>query len=212
MRESLSKAIPRTVALYTILAASIGPALGQPGSPEGLWACTLPDGSLVFSDRELSGDCRPLSDLPGLQRLPPELDREPPDPPAEEPGGGPSPRPIPGPIPGGARRIDPPADTAITISHITAVPNFNSALGIAHYQATMSLENVDSTWTAAKVCVDVRFHDVNRLFVDVHQIGCLEDLQPFVPKTLTVTYTGIVPPRLVPIEAEAEVDYVKWTK
>lgn len=198
------------VALITILAASAAPAPGQPASPEGLWACTLPDGSLVFSDRELTGDCRPLSDLPDLQRLPPDLDQEPAEPSVEEPDRASPPMPVP--IPGGSRRIDPPGNTVIKISNITAVPNFNSALGIAHYQATMSLENVDSTWTAEKVCIDVRFHDLNRIFVDVHQIGCLEDLQPFVPKTLTVSYTGIVPPRLVPIEAEATVDYVKWTK
>lgn len=200
------------VALITILAAPAGPALGQPSSPDALWACTLPDGSLVFSDRELTGECQPLSDLPDLQRLPPNLDQQPAEPPVEEPEAAAPPMPVPGPIPGGARRIDPPGNAVIKISNITAIPNFNSALGIAHYQATMSLENVDSTWTAEKVCIDVRFHDLNRIFVDVHQIGCLEDLKPFVPKTLTVSYTGIVPPQLVPIEAEAEVDYVKWTK
>lgn len=196
------------VALITTLAASVAPALGQPSSPEALWACTVPDGSIVFSDRELSGDCRPLSDLPELQRLPLDLDREPIGSAVEEPDGTASPVPI----PGGARRIDPPGDTVIKVSNVTAVPNFNSALGIAHYQATMTLENIDSTWTAEKVCVDVRFHDLNRIFVDVNQIGCLKDLQPFVAKTLTVTYTGIVPPRLVPIEAEVVVDYVKWAK
>ncbi len=200
------------VALITILAAPVGPAPAQPASLEALWACTLPDGSLVFSDREVTGDCRPLSDLPDLQRFPPDPAQEPAEPPVEEPGAADPPVPEPGPIPGGGRRIDPPGNTVIKISNITAVPNFNSALGIAHYQATMSLENVDSTWTAEKVCVDVRFYDINRLFVDVHQIGCLADLKPFVPKTLTVSYTGIVPPRLTPIEAEADVDYVKWTK
>ncbi len=200
------------VALIAILAASAGPAPGQPSSPEALWACTLPDGSLVFTDRELSGDCRPVSDLPDLQRLAPGLDQESAEPPVEEPEGAVAPMPEPGPIPGGSRRIDPPGNTVIRITDIEATPNFNSALGIAQYQATMSLENVDSTWTAEKVCIDVRFHDRSRIFVDVHQIGCLEDLQPFAPRTLTVTYTGIVPPRLVPIEAEAEVDYVKWTK
>lgn len=200
------------VALVTILASPVAPAPAQPTSPGALWACTLPDGSIVFSDREVSEECRPLSDLPDLQRLPPDLDQEPVEPAVEEPDTADPPMPVPAPIPGGGRRIDPPGNSVIQISNITAVPNFNSALGIAHYQATMSLENVDSTWTAEKVCVDVRFYDINRLFVDVHQIGCLKDLKPFVPRTLTVSYTGIVPPRLVPIEAEADVDYVKWTK
>lgn len=199
------------VAVVAILAASAGPVPGQPPSTEALWACTQPDGSLVFSDRELTGDCRPLSDLPDLQRLPPDPAHAQGEGPLDEPAAAPS-LPAPGPIPGGARRIDPPGNDAISITDISAVPSFNSALGIAHYQATMSLENVASTWTAEKVCIEVRFYDRNRIFVDVHQIGCLEDLTPFTPKTLTVTYTGIVPPRLAPIDAEAVVDYVRWRR
>lgn len=212
MRQAGSKAILLVAVLITCLAAPAGPAPGQTGAPESLWACTLEDGSLVFSDRELTGDCQPLSDLPDLHRLPPDLDRDPAVPSEDQPDEAPTPAPVPKPRPGGGRRIDPPGHGVIRISDIKAIPNFNSVLGIAHYQATMSLENQDSTWTAEKVCVNVRFYDRNRMFVDVYQIGCLADLKPFVPKTLMVTYTGIIPPRPVPIEAEADVDYVKWTK
>ena len=85
-------------------------------------------------------------------------------------------------------------------------------VGIANYQATMLLENGDSEWTAEKVCINVRFRDINLIFLDVQQVGCLEGLKPLDTRQLTVSYTGMVPPRLFPIRAEAKVDYVKWTK
>jgi hypothetical protein len=186
---------------------------GQAPSDNQLWACTQQDGAIVFSDRELTAECVPLEDLPSLQRSP--------HPPKQESrsvadtDSAPEIEPVvppPTPIPGGGRRSDPPANASITIRDVDAVPNFNSVLGIAQYRATMELENVDSTWTAEKVCVDVRFRDLGRIFVDVHQVGCLRDLMPFVPKTLTITWTGVIPPRAVPIDAEAAVDFVQWRK
>ena len=43
-------------------------------------------------------------------------------------------------------------------------------------------------------------------------LGCLEGLKPLATRSFTVTYTGMIPPKLFPITAEARVDYVKWTK
>src|SRR5213593_2278726 len=172
------------------------------------WRCTKPDGSVVYSDQNLSGECRKLEALPPLLRVP----SVPPGPAEEAKPEPPAPEPAQVPTPGCGRRIDPPNDAVITIRDLTAIPNFNSLLGIANYQATMLLENGDSEWTAERVCINVRFRDVNLIFLDVQQVGCLEGLKPLDTRQLTVSYTGMVPPRLFPIRAEAKVDYVKWTK
>ncbi len=172
-----------------------------------MWRCKQPDGSVVFSDRNLSGACTLVEESPLLRipSEPPSQETKPETPPASK-------EPAPVPTPGRGRRIDPPADSAITIRDVTAVPNFNSLLGIANYQATMLLENGDSEWTAEKVCINVRFRDINLIFVDVSQVGCMEGLRPLDTRSFTVNYTGMIPPRLSPIRAEAKVDYVKWAK
>ncbi len=176
------------------------------------WRCTQPDGTVIFSDRNLSGQCRPLEEnMPPLLRVP----SVPPGPAEEakpEPAKPAPPEPAQVPTPGRGRRIDPPSDAIIAIRDVKAIPNFNSLLGVANYQATMLLENGDSEWTAERVCINVRFRDVTLIFLDVQQVGCLEGLKPLDTRPFTVTYTGMIPPRLFPIQAEAKVDYVKWTK
>src|SRR5712691_1047095 len=108
------------------------------------WRCTKPDGSVVYSDQNLSGECRKLEALPPLLRVP----SVPPGPAEEAKPEPPTPEPAQVPTPGRGRRIDPPSDAIITIRDLKAVPNFNSLLGIAHFQATMLLENGDTEWTA----------------------------------------------------------------
>ena len=175
------------------------------------WRCTKPDGSVVYSDQNLSGQCQMLKDLPPLLRVPSVVPPQPGEAnPDETPPVPPEPEQVP--TPGRGRRIDPPDDAMITIRDVKAVPNFSSLLGIANYQATMLLENGDSAWTAERVCINVRFQDVSLIFLDVQQVGCMDDLKPLDTRPLTVTYTGSIPPRLFPIRAEAKVDYVKWTK
>ncbi len=175
------------------------------------WRCRQPDGTVIFSDRNLTGQCAPMGEGPPLLRVPSvapvPAEEAKPEPPTPVP-----PEPAQVPTPGRGRRIDPPNDAVITIRDITAIPNFNSLLGIANYQAKMLLENGDSEWTAERVCINVRFRDINLIFLDVQQVGCLEGLKPLDTREFTVTYTGMVPPRLFPIRAEAKVDYVKWTK
>ena len=177
------------------------------------WRCTKPDGSVVYSDQNLSGQCRKLEDLPPLLRVPSVAPRQP---------GEANPEAVPPvplepeqvPTPGRGRRIDPPDDAMITIRELKATGNFNSgasSTGMAFYQATMLLENGDSTWTAERACINVRFRDVNLIFLDVEQVGCVENLKPLDTRSLTVTYTGLTI-RPFPIRAEAKVDYVKWTK
>ena len=85
-------------------------------------------------------------------------------------------------------------------------------LGIATYQADMRLLNEDADWTAERVCLEVHFRDPAKIFIDVHQIGCLEGLRSLESRPFTVVYTGIIPPRLSPIEAEVHVSSVKWGK
>lgn len=178
------------------------------------WKCKRPDGSAIFSDRNLSGQCAPVDESAPLLRIPstPPPGGAPPEE-AKPDAGTPAPQaPVQVPTPGRGRRIDPPSDAIITISDVKATPNFNSLLGIAQYQATMFLENGDTEWTAEKVCINVRFRDLTLVFVDVNQIGCMEGLKPLDTRSFTVTYTGMIPPRLFPIRAEAKVDYVKWVK
>src|SRR5207245_9589024 len=70
----------------------------------------------------------------------------------------------------------------------------------------------DTEWTAERVCINVRLRDVTMIFLDVQQVSCMEGLKPLETRQFTVTYTGMIPPRLFPIQGEAKVDYVKWTK
>src|SRR3989454_10068934 len=172
------------------------------------WRCTKPDGSVVYSDQNLSGECRKLEALPPFLRVP----SVPPGPAEEGKPEAAQPEPAQVPTPGRGRRIDPPSDASITIRELQAVPNFNSLLGIANFQATMLLENGDTEWTAERVCINVRFRDVTLIFLDVQQVSCMEGLKPLETRQFTVTYTGMIPPRLFPIQGEAKVDYVKWTK
>jgi hypothetical protein len=199
---------PHRVGRGTILFSFLyfaGLMLGAVTAAEAeVWSCKKADGTEVFSDHSLGGHCREMQKLPALIPAPP--------PPRGEVSEGQKPDSDQVPIPGRGRRIDPPADSAIMISGITAVPNFSSLLGIANYQATMLLSNSDSDWTAEKVCIDVRFRDVGLVFLDVHQIGCTDSLKPLDDRPFTVTYTGMIPPRLFPIQAEAEVSFVKWMK
>src|SRR2546422_3606653 len=172
------------------------------------WKCKQADGTVIFSDRNLTGQCAPMGEGPPLLRIPSiapgPAEEAKPEPPAPEPAQVPT--------PGRGRRIDPPSDAIITIRDLTAIPNFNSLLGIANYQATMLLENGDTEWTAERGCINVRFRDISMIFLDVQQVGCLDGLKPLDSRQFTVTYTGMIPPRLFPIRAEAKVDYVKWTK
>lgn len=173
------------------------------------WKCPQPDGTEIFSDRNLSGQCAPVDESAPLMRVPsvPPPDGVPPEEAKPTPQ-----EPVQVPTPGRGRRIDPPSDTNITISDVKATPNFNSLLGVAQYQATMFLGNGDTEWTAEKVCITVRFRDFSFIFLDVNQVGCMEGLKPLDTRPFTVTYTGLIPPRLFPILAEAKVDFVKWTK
>ena len=185
--------------------------LGASVAQAETWKCKQPDGTVIFSDRNLTGQCTPVDESAPLLRIPSAPLPQPGEanPKAVPPA---SPEPPQVPTPGRGRRIDPPSDAMITIRNVTAIPNFNSLLGIANYQATMVLENGDSEWTAERVCINVRFRDVTLIFLDVQQVGCMEGLKPVDSRAFTVTYTGMIPPRLFPIRAEAKVDYVKWTK
>jgi hypothetical protein len=176
-----------------------------------MFRCVMPNGSVVFSDRAISEQCRKMEELPPLLRAP-EVPPPSPGAVAPEEKTPPSSEPVQVPTPGRGRRIDPPSDAAILIRDVKAVPNFNSLLGIAMFQATMQLENGDSDWTAEQVCIDVRFRDVTLIFLDVRQVGCLDGLKPLDTRSFTVTYTGLIPPRLFPIMAEATVAFVKWVK
>ena len=197
--------------VLVLLAAVLGGAVAVQAET---WKCKQADGSVVFSDRNLSGQCAPVDESAPLMRVPsiPPLGGAPQEE-ARPEAGTPVPKePAQVPTPGRGRRIDPPSDTNITISDVKATPSFNSILGIAQFQATMVLENGDTEWTAEKVCVTVRFRDISLVFVDVNQVGCMEGLKPLDSRPFTVNYTGMIPPKLFPIRAEAKVDYVKWTK
>jgi hypothetical protein len=177
-----------------------------------VWVCKKANGAETYSDRSLGGQCRKLENLPKLIPAPtiPSTSS------TQETGPAPSkPRPAEPeqkPVSGGGRKIDPPSEDVITIRDIKATPNYNSKLGIATYQVDMRLLNEDADWTAEKVCLEVHFRDPAKIFIDAHQIGCLEGLKALESRPFTVVYTGIIPPRLSPIEAEVHVSSVKWGK
>ncbi len=209
--EGESKSLPYGIGAFIVC----GVLLGSAGPVQAeTWKCRQPDGTVVFSDRNLTGQCESTEGSPPLMRVPsaPPPVVAPPEEARPEAGAPAPPEPEQVPTPGRGRRIDPPSDTNITISDVKATPNFNSFLGVAQYQATMMLENGDTEWTAEKVCITVRFRDISMVFVDVNQVGCMEGLKPLDTRPFTVIYTGMAPPRLFPIRAEAKVDYVKWMK
>jgi hypothetical protein len=173
-----------------------------------IYVCKRADGTEIYSDQSLGGQCRKLQNLPHLipaPRVPSEESKPEAVTPRMKDAD-------PVPVPGGGRRIDPPADDAIVILDVKAFPNYNSMLGIAHYQANMRLQNGDSDWTAEEICVDVRFRDIAKVFIDVLKTGCLDGLKPMDDRPFTVVYTGTIPARLSPIQAEAKVSSVRWAK
>src|SRR6266540_4287593 len=76
------------------------------------WRCTKPDGSVVYSDQNLSGRCQLLEDLPPLLRVPSVVPSQPGEANPEAPSPAP-PEPEEVPTPGRGRRNDPPSDAAI---------------------------------------------------------------------------------------------------
>ena len=183
-----------------------------PYASADIWACKKGDGTEIYSDRSLGGQCRKLENLPQLIPAPVI-----PLPSRRDEAGSEASKPSSAeaeekPVPGGGRKIDPPGYEIITIHDVKATPNYNSTLGIATYHADMRLVNDDADWTAEKVCIEVHFRDPAKIFIDVQQIGCLEGLKALENRPFTVVYTGIIPPRLSPIEADVHVSSVKWVK
>jgi len=177
-----------------------------------IWACKKADGAEIYSDRSIGGHCRKLENLPKLIPAPVI-----PSPSSKQEAGAETSKPSPSeseqkPVAGGGRKIDPPAYDVITIRDVKATPNYNSMLGIATYQADMRLLNEDADWTAEKVCLEVHFRDPAKIFIDVKQMGCLEGLKSLESRPFTIVYTGMIPPRLSPIQAEVHVSLVKWVK
>src|SRR2546428_11781946 len=89
------------------------------------WRCTKPDGSVVYSDQNLSGECRKLEALPPLLRVPsvPPVPGEEGKPEAANPA---LPEPAQGPTPGRRRRLDPPLSAILTSRAFQAVAHFHS--------------------------------------------------------------------------------------
>src|SRR5438105_2107688 len=177
-----------------------------------IWACKKGNGGEIYSDHSLGGQCRKLEKLPQLIPAP----VMPPPSSGEEAGTEVlQPRPVEpeqAPMAGGGRKIDPPSYDLVTIHDVKATPNYNGALGTAVYQADMRLINEDADWTAAEVCVEVHFHDPPKIFIDVQQARCLEDLKSLEDRAFTVVYIGTIPAKASPIEADVHVSSVKWVK
>src|SRR5438876_10956118 len=87
--------------------------LGASAAQAETWQRKQPDGTVIFSDRNLTGQCAPMEEGPPLLRVPsvapvPAADSNP-DSPTPVP-----PEPAQVPTPGRGRRIDPPSDAFIT--------------------------------------------------------------------------------------------------
>ena len=183
-----------------------------PFAAADIWACKKGDGTETYSDQSLGGQCRKLEKLPQLIPAPVI-----PAPSSREEAGTELLQPRPAepeqtPVAGGGRKIDPPSYDLVTIHDVKATPNYNGALGTAVYQADMRLVNEDADWTAAEVCVEVRFRDPAKIFIDVQQARCLEGLKSLEDRAFTVVYIGTIPARVSPIEADVHVSSVKWVK
>ena len=158
--------------------SATGPAHGE------TWICVQPDGTEAYADRPITGQCALAKEMRPLTRVPSVA------PDAMEDTKPEAPKPVvpppQAPTQGRGRQIDPPSDATISIHDLKAVPNFNSLLGIANYQATMQLENGDSAWTAEKLCaggqvqrvqaLEVTSADVSRHGHDINGIaGAIDD-------------------------------------
>jgi hypothetical protein len=138
------------------------------------WQCTKPDGSVVYSDQNLSGQCRKLDNLPPLLRVP----SAPPPPPEEAnpekpPPVPPEPEQVP--TPGRGRRIDPPSDAAIMYTLVGQ---------------ELRVRNVDPDWTAEKVCIEVERSGYLRGLGEGNYAICLDPMRPAEERTLMVS-TGL---------------------
>jgi hypothetical protein len=177
-----------------------------------MWRCVPANGKEIYSNRSLGPHCRTLDNLPKLIPAP----VTPPQQNMEGAGTGiPQPRPPEPeqtPVAGGGRKIDPPSDDVITVHDVKATPNYNGVLGIATYQADMRLVNEDADWTAEKLCIEVRFRDPAKIFIDASQTACLDGLKPLDQRPFTVVYIGTIPAKISPVQAEARVLTVKWAK
>jgi hypothetical protein len=181
-------------------------ATAMPAAAE-IYACKLPDGTQIYTNHK-QGECRKLENLPELIPAP----RRPSDEGRPERKKSESPEKLILPAPGGLIQSEPPRDDAILIHDVKAIPNYNNALGTAKYQADMRVTNADAEWTAAQVCVKVRFRDTAKTSIDVHQTSCFDDLKPFDDRPFTVVHTGRLPSKPSAVVAEVQVSSVKWIK
>jgi hypothetical protein len=151
-----------------------------------VWICPQADGTEVYSDQQLNNRCRKMEKLPPLRRAPavPSAPESPAMPQANVPAVA-DPSQIP--EPGRGRQIDPPSNGAISI-YLN-----NSAL---------SVQNLDSDWTAQKLCLDLLYHMVAESAKDVHLKKCLTDLKPMETRKLSVSG----------LPSEATIDSVDWVK
>ena len=151
-----------------------------------IWICPQVDGTEVYSDQQLNSRCRKMEKLPPLRRAPaipmaPETQAQPERnfPSANEPGQVPE--------PGRGRQIDPPS---------------NGAISIYLNNATLVVQNLDSDWTAAKLCLDILYHVVAESSKDVHLKKCLTDLKPMESRKISVSG----------LPSEATVESVDWVR
>ena len=151
-----------------------------------IWVCPQLDGTEVYSDQQLNSRCRKMEKLPPLRRAPaiptvPETQATPENlPAASEP-------PRQTPEPGRGRQIDPPS---------------NAAISIYVNNATLLVQNLDSDWTAQKLCLDIIYHMVAESSKDTHLKKCLTDLKPMEARKLSVSG----------LPSEATIDSVDWVK
>jgi hypothetical protein len=151
-----------------------------------IWTCPQVDGKELYSDRQLNSRCRKLENLPPLRRAPatplaPETQGKPQGniPATSEP--------IQVPMPGRGRQIDPPSNAAITI-HLD--------------NSTLRVQNLDSDWTAHKLCFDVFYHVAAESSRDVHLKKCLSGLKPMEVRKLSV----------FGLPSEVTVESVDWVR
>ena len=150
-----------------------------------IWICPQVDGRELYSDQQLNSRCRKMEKLPPLRRAPaiptaPETQANPERlPAASEPSQVPE--------PGRGRQIDPPS---------------NGAISIYLNNSTLRVQNLDSDWTAQKLCLDLLYHLTAESSKDVHLKTCLADLKPMEARKLSVSG----------LPSEATVESVDWVR
>jgi hypothetical protein len=107
------------------------------------------------------------------------------------------------------QHISRPSNNAIEIRDVR-LKTIDKGKRSERYEVQMTIHNIDENWSAAEVCIHVRFRDPGKKVVDAHQTACLQNLKPLEQRQFIVSYAGSFPRYASKVIPEPQVASVKW--